>query len=247
MGRKGAKKHLKRLPAPKTFRIPRKQAKFTGRPAPGPHRLNECIPLFIVIRDLLRWANTGKEAKKIITAGKCKIDGRVIRNYRFPVGLMDILTIPSVDERFRILPYTGPPLVLHPISEEEANIKLTKIIRKTKVKGGEIQLNLHDGRNKLFLEEEFEALDLELCTIGSTLRLTVPEQQIQDLIPLESGVSALVTAGKNIGLQGRILELERKMGKGTAILQATQEKIFRTALEFIFVVGRNNPVISLPT
>jgi len=247
MGRKGEKKHLKRLPAPKTFRIPRKQAKFTGRPSPGPHRLSECIPLFIVIRDLLRWANTGKEAKKIIASGKCEIDGRVVRNYRLPVGLMDVLTIPSVDERFRILPHTGPPLVLHPISEEEANIKLIKIVHKTIVKGSEIQLNLHDGRNKLLLEEEFEDVDPKLYTIGSTLKMTVPEQQIQDLYPLEPGVSALVTAGRNIGLQGRVLELERKMGRGTAILQATQEEIFRTALEFIFVVGRNDPVISLPT
>ncbi len=247
MGRKGAKKHLKRLPAPKAFRIPRKQAKFTGRPSPGPHRLNECIPLFIVIRDHLRWANTGKEAKKIISSGKCKIDGRVIRNYRFPVGLMDVLTIPSVDEQFRILPHTGSPLILHPISEEESNIKLIKIIHKTIVKGGEIQLNLHDGRNKLLLEEELEDMDPEHLTIGSTLKMTVPDQQIQDLFPLESGVSALVTAGRNIGLQGRVLELERKMGGGTAILQATKEKIFRTALEFIFVVGRSDPVISLPS
>lgn len=247
MGRKGEKKHLKRLPASKTFPIPRKHAKFTIRPSPGPHQLNTCIPLLIVIRDILKCASNGREAKRIIATGNCWVDGRVVRDYRFPVGLMDVVTIPRLKGQFRILPHPETPFVLHPISEEEASIKLAKIVKKTVVRGGELQLNFHDGRNKLLREETLEVVEPELCTVGSTLKMTVPAQQIQDILPLEPGVSALVTAGRNIGLQGQLLEFERQMGRGTAILQAAEEETFRTALEFIFVVGRDEPVISLPT
>lgn len=247
MGRKGTTKHLKRLPAPKTFPIPRKLAKFTTKPSSGPHRMNTCIPLLIVIRDLLKHASNGREAKKIIAGGHCKIDGRIIRDYRFPVGLMDVLTIPRADERFRFLPHPTTLLMLHPISEEETNIKLAKIVKKSIVKNGQIQLNLHDGRNKLLREEDLETVDPELCTVGSTIKMTIPEQEIQDILPLEPGVSTLVTAGRNIGLQGRLLEIGRQMGRGTAVLESAQEETFRTALEYIFVVGQTDPEISLPS
>ena len=99
MGRKGAQKHLKRLPAPKTFPISRKQEKFTIRSSPGPHRLSTSIPLLIVIRDILKHASNGREAKHLIAEGNCRIDGRIIKDYRFPVGLMDVLTIPKAEEQ----------------------------------------------------------------------------------------------------------------------------------------------------
>lgn len=246
MGRKGAQKHLKRLPAPKTFPIPRKLAKFTVKPSPGPHRVNTGIPLLIVIRDILKHANTGREAKQIIFNGQCKIDGREIRDYRFSVGLMDVLAIPDANERFRFLPHTGKMLLPHPISEEETNIKLAKIVKKSIVKDGKIQLNLHDGRNKLLLEEDLETVDLELYKVGSTIKITIPEQEIHDVFPLEPGVSTIVTAGRNVGLQGRLLEIEKQTGKGTAVLESAQGELFRTALDYIFVVGRNESEISLP-
>ena len=91
-----------------------------------------------------------------------------------------------------------------------------------------------------------ETVDSELCKVGSTIKITVPEQEIHDIFPLEPGVSTIVTAGRNIGLQGRLLEIEKQMGKGTAVLESAQEEIFRTALDYIFVVGQNNPEISLP-
>ena len=247
MGRKGAQKHLKRLPAPKTFPIPRKSAKFTIKPSSGSHRMNTGIPLLIVIRDLLKHANTGREAKQIISKGHCKIDGREIRDYRFSVGLMDVLTIPIADERFRFLPYTGKMLLPYPIPEEETSIKLTKIVKKSIVKGGKIQLNLHDGRNKLLLEEDLETEDFELYKVGSTIKMTIPEQEIHDIVSLEPGVSTIVTAGRNVGLQGRLLEIEKQTGKGTAVLESAQGELFRTALDYIFVVGRNEPEISLPS
>lgn len=247
MGRKGAQKHLKRLPAPKTFPISRKQEKFTIRPSPGPHRLNTSIPLLIVIRDILKHANNGREAKRLIVEGNCRIDGRIIKDYRFPVGLMDILTIPKTEEQFRILPNPRTALVLHPITNEESTFKLLKIVKKSVVKGGQLQLNLHDGRNKLLRNEDLETVNPDNCTVGNTLKMTVPDQGILDIIPREPGVSTIVTAGRNIGLQGKLLEIEKQLNIGTAVLESEQEGIFRTALEYIFVVGLETPDISIPT
>ena len=40
MASKGPKRHLKRLPAPTNWQLPRKVKKFTTRPLPGPHSMD---------------------------------------------------------------------------------------------------------------------------------------------------------------------------------------------------------------
>ena len=104
MGRKGGKKHLKRKPAPKFWPIHRKEAVWTVKPKPGSHSLLSCIPLTLLIRDIFGFAKTRKEAKTIVSQGKIRVDGIVQREELFPIGLMDVVSIPDVEKVYRILP-----------------------------------------------------------------------------------------------------------------------------------------------
>jgi len=63
-------KKLKRLLAPRFWKVPKKVKKWVVSPRPGPHKKFECIPLQIVVRDILKLAETGKEAKEIIKKGE---------------------------------------------------------------------------------------------------------------------------------------------------------------------------------
>src|SRR5207245_10224704 len=114
---------------------------------PGPHSKEKSIPLVIIIREILGYARTSKEATRIVTGGKVKVDGVVRRDHRFPVGLMDVLQIEGAGQIFRILPKPNRGLTPMPISEKEAGFKLCKIVGKRNIEGGKIQINLHDGRS----------------------------------------------------------------------------------------------------
>jgi len=48
-------------------------------------------------------ADNSKEAKSIIMAGKVLVDGRIVKNYKFPVGFMDVITVPSANIYMRVL------------------------------------------------------------------------------------------------------------------------------------------------
>ncbi|TLZ94001.1 MAG: 30S ribosomal protein S4e, partial [Methanobacteriota archaeon] len=48
------KKHLKRLPAPRSWSIPRKTHFWIVRPSPGPHGIGESVPLGSILRDMLK-------------------------------------------------------------------------------------------------------------------------------------------------------------------------------------------------
>ena len=65
----GSRKHLKRYKAPENWPIHPKEYKWTVKTNPGPHPLDGSIPLLIIVRDILKVADTAREAKIIINKG----------------------------------------------------------------------------------------------------------------------------------------------------------------------------------
>jgi len=60
----------------------------------------------------------------------------------------------------------------------------------------------------------------------------------------------IITGGKNVGKYGRIVEIEKVKGKKRkdAIVTVEDEKgnRYQTIMEFVFAVGEEKPLISLP-
>merc|ERR1712096_289166 len=74
---RGFKKHLKRLNAPKHWMLDKLSGVFAPRPTPGPHKLRECLPLCIFLRNRLHYALTYDEVKRITMQRLVKVDGKV--------------------------------------------------------------------------------------------------------------------------------------------------------------------------
>jgi len=242
LGRKGEKKHLKRKPAPKMWPIHRKEAVWTVKPKPGPHSLSNSLPLEFIVRDMLNFANTGREAKNVISQEKIRVDGKVRRDERFLVGLMDVISIVDTEQFYRVLP-SKKGLFLHSINSDEAAFKLYRIEDKTVVKGGKVQLDHHDGTSYPIPEEDtYQTLDV--------LKLSVPDRDLMGHTKLNIGAPAIVTGGKNIGKYGRVTIIEKKPNQKRRDLIVTLEDTsgnqFQTILDFVFVLGDTEPSISLP-
>ena len=71
------------------------------RPRPGPHKLNECIPLQILVRDVLKLVDTGSDAKRMIKMGEILVDGKPRKDHKYPAGLMDVVSIPKIKKNYR--------------------------------------------------------------------------------------------------------------------------------------------------
>lgn len=249
MGKKGGKKHLKRSPAPRLWPIHRKEAVWTVKPKPGAHPIPSCIPLTLVVRYTLGFAKTRKEARTIISKERVKVDGKVQREELFPIGLMDIVSIPDTKEDHRVLP-SGKGLALHSIEKDEAKFKLCRIEDKTVVKGGYTQLNLHDGTNILIPVKDPKKPEEDVYQTLDVLKLGIPNRELLDHIRLNVGNAAMIIGGKNVGKHGKITEIEEKPGQKRRELLVTIEdkdgNIFKTILDYVFIVGNAEPHISLP-
>ena len=100
---RGPKKHLKRLNAPKHWMLDKLGGVWAPRPSTGPHKLRECLPLIILLRNRLKYALTGKEVKYILMQRLVKVDGKARTDSTYPAGFMDTVSIEKTGEHFRLL------------------------------------------------------------------------------------------------------------------------------------------------
>ena len=249
MGRKGEGGHLKRKPAPKLWPIHRKEAVWTVMPKPGPHSLSRSLPLALIVRDMLGFAKTAKEAKSIISQGQIKVNGKVRRDERFLVGLMDVVSIPDTKKSYRVLP-SKKGLFLHTIGADDAASKLSRIEDKTVVKGGNVHLDLHDGSNFPIDVNAAQAIDKVTYHTLDVLKLSIPDRELLGYMKLAVGSPTIVIGGKNMGQVGKVTAIEKQADKKRRDLLVTLKDSngnqFQTILDFVFVLGDTESSISLP-
>jgi len=249
VGKKGGRRHLKRKPAPEFWPIHRKEAVWTVKPNAGPHPISRCIPLTLVLRDVLGVAKTRSEVKIIIHEEKILVDGKVQREELFPTGLMDVVSIPDVEKWYRVLPYEKG-LLLHPISKDEATFKLCRIEGKTVLTAGNVQLNLHDGRNVLVKVKDPSKPEEDVFNTLDTLKVSLPNQEILGHMKLAEGAPALIVGGKNAGKHGKIVAIEQrtmqKRKNSLVMVEDERGNRFQTTVDYVFVIGDKQPHISLP-
>ena len=236
--------HLKRLRAPKFWRIKRKESKWVVRPRAGAHKLLESIPLLILIRDILALADNAKEAKTIIKAREVLVDGKARRDHKYPVGLMDIVSIPKIDKHYRIIP-SKKGLEVIEVPKKEANRKICRIENKTIVKGGYVQLNCHDGRNVLINGKEYKK---EKYKTGDSLLIELPSQKVLEHLKLDKGSLVLITKGKNAGQLAKVKKLSASTAKERAkVTCRIENKVVDIDKAFVFVVGKEKPLVKVST
>ncbi len=233
-------KHVKRFSAPRHWGLETKGATFATRSSPGPHPHDLGIPLLGIVRDLLGYAQDAREARKILEQGDLKVDQVVRSDHKFAAGLMDVVSIAKTNENFRLLP-DQKGLRLQPIPETEANYKLLRVKGKTLIKGGKLQLNLHDGTNL-----ELPPEDAQKYSVGDVIQLTLPDRKMKDHMKIEPGNSAFVFRGKNSGTLGLIEKVEKGPGTQPNLVTISADgKEFETLEDYIFVVGRKRPKIKV--
>ena len=247
MTRHGGKKTLKRLNTPKFLQIKRKHGKFFINTSPGPHPSRDCLPLLHIVRDLLKFADDHREAKKLIGLGNFKVDGKIVRDKAYPVGLMDVLSIEKINRNYRLLPDSHYGLILHEIPEAESSFKLCRIRQKTTIKGGHLQLNLHDGRNILIRVADPKNPKEDIYKRMDVLKISVPEQEILKTLKFKENNLAIIMSGKNLGQVGKIINILKRFGpKASTVSIQHNGGHTETLYDYTFIIGEEQSEIDLP-
>ncbi|WP_436911772.1 30S ribosomal protein S4e [Halosimplex marinum] len=226
-------KHQKRLSVPNSWPIERKTETFTVKADAGPHG-EAGVPLLIVLRDVLGYADTRKEARYALEQDSVLINGKAVSDEERPVGMFDILAFVEREEYYRVFPGEGGRLALTPIDEDAADSTLGKIVNKQTVPGGDVQLTLHDGQT--LVVDEGAPYDG-----GDSVVVSNDDGEIVAHFEYEEG--ALVTAvdGAHAGEVGEIDEIQVTPGSASNNVLVEQETGdgFETVEEYVVVIDEN--------
>eukprot|EP01101_Sappina_pedata_P000724 TRINITY_DN10916_c1_g1_i1.p2 TRINITY_DN10916_c1_g1~~TRINITY_DN10916_c1_g1_i1.p2 ORF type:complete len:264 (+),score=157.29 TRINITY_DN10916_c1_g1_i1:284-1075(+) len=236
---RGPKKHLKRLNAPKHWMLDKLGGTWAPRPSTGPHKLRECIPLIILIRNRLKYALTRTEVNAITQQRLIKVDGKVRTDTNYPAGFMDVISIEKTNENFRLLYDTKGRFAIHRISAEEANFKLVKVRRVALGLKGIPYIVTHDGRTIRYPDP--------LVKSGDSVKLNLTTGKLEEIFKFDTGVLAMVTSGRNLGRVGVVESKEKHLGGFDIVhLKDAAGQKFTTRAANVFVIGRNTPQVTLP-
>tara|TARA_B100000315_G_C14399982_1_gene506000 strand:+ start:141 stop:833 length:693 start_codon:yes stop_codon:yes gene_type:complete len=226
------KSHLKRHPAPNSWKIKRKGVVFITRPYPGAHAFSLGISINTFLKTLVPKASSTAEVKKILLSNTVMVDGSRVKESKYLIGVWDSISIKESKEHYRLILSSKGELQAIAIDEKDAGVKPCQITGKTLIKGGKVQLHLSDGRNILVDKDSYSTQDLVL--------LSLPKQEIKTHVGFGKGVSVFFIGGSYVGKTGIVEDI-----KDEKIICKVDGESVETLKRFAFVLGKEKSLIAL--
>ena len=222
MANKGSSGYIKRLYAPKYFAIHKKEHKYIVKQNPGRHSLQKSVALSLLVSKL-GLGGTMTETNKIIKSGMVKVNGKAIKDPKFPVGLNDSIGIESSNYTIGI----SEKGQIQTAKDEGAGSQVYKVVGKYKDRGNQIMLRLHDGRAVKGKKE---------VSVNDSVVLSGSE--MSKVLKLDAGARCKVIDGVHVGMLGTIKEtIKGNMHKQQSVIVEQKDgSNFETIVKNIIVV-----------
>jgi len=202
------------------------------RPATGPYKIRECIPLSILLKNRLKYALNAKEVYKIVKdkEGLIQIDHKIRREPHYPCGFMDVVSIEKTGEHFRLLYDIKGRYQAHKISNEESNFKLCKVVKVAVGPNKIPYVVTHDGRTIRYPHPSIGEND--------SVKFNLESGEIDSFLKFEQGATVTISGGKNIGRVGTISHVSKHdAGFDIVHVRDARNKTFATRTNNVFVIG----------
>uniref|UniRef100_A0A7S1CP93 40S ribosomal protein S4 n=1 Tax=Bicosoecida sp. CB-2014 TaxID=1486930 RepID=A0A7S1CP93_9STRA len=237
---RGPKKHLKRLHAPKHWMLDKMGGIWAPRPATGPHKLRESLPLIVILRNRLKYALTRREVQMICMQKLVQVDGRTRTDPRFPAGFMDVVSMEKSADQFRLMYDTKGRFVLHRVDDEEAAYKLARVKKQEFTSKAVPYIVTHDGRTIRYHDPTIKVLD--------TVKIDLATGKVVGHLKFEIGSLVMITGGRNTGRVGTLVARDRHPGSFDIVhVKDAAGHTFATRLGNLFVIGTGGKAwVSLP-
>jgi len=222
---------MKRLNAPKHWMLAKMGGIFAPKPAAGPHKSRECLPLSIILRNRLKFALTRKESLMIVMQKSIKVDGKVRTELNFPAGFQDVISIEGSDDCYRLLYDTKGRFVLHKVSKEEGAFKLARVVSDGTTAKSIPFIVTHDGRTIRYPDP--------LIKVHDTVKIDLSTNKVIDFVKFEIGNTVMITKGRNTGRVGVMVSRDRHPGSFDIVhVKDSTGTTFATRLSNAFIIGK---------
>jgi small subunit ribosomal protein S4e len=207
---------------------------------PGPRTNAEGIPLVVLLRDVVGMIENQRELKYLINTKQILVNGKIYRETKFPVGLFDVISFPTVKKHYRVVLTTLGKLQAAEISDKEANTLLLQVNEKTSIKGGKLQINLSNGWNVLTDSKT-------KIKVGESVLFDLKKKKITENFGFSNGSQVYFVRGKRAGHSATFKSLKETgvlRRQKIAVLELGKETI-ESSLNNLITVGAKKASITL--
>ncbi|MEM0097088.1 MAG: hypothetical protein QXY52_06030 [Conexivisphaerales archaeon] len=238
MAKLGGSKSRKREVLPPFYITSRKKYTFSTNLRAGAHKKSYAFDPITVLRDILKLGKNLQEIKKAMSAGALLVNGRVVKEYQAPLGLMDVLNINGSETYYRLLPINGKALYPVSIDKAESEFRIGRIVKKTSIGNEKYQYTCHDGSNFISESKDYRP--------GDSLLISNVEGKIVQAFPLAKGNYAIIFKGRRVGVVGKIVEIlpSTLTRKGTVKLSVSNTMV-TVPSDYVMVIGKERPAIKV--
>ena len=217
--------HIKKSQMPTSWPVPRKGKKKRYVAVPS-HATSKGISLLFLLRDVLKIADSRKEARYMTLNGMVKVNNTVRKDENFPVQVFDTLNLEKAKLNYK-LEIVNKKFKLVEISEKEAENKVVKIAGKKIINKDNIQMNLDDGQNVL-TKEKF--------SVGDSAVLNTKDNKVVKVLSLKEGAKVEIIAGKHAGEKGELVGFE-ELTRGRSYVIKLEDKTVSLPYKTILVIA----------
>ncbi|MDE1856915.1 MAG: hypothetical protein KGH98_02405 [Candidatus Micrarchaeota archaeon] len=225
MARHGNSRHLNGMNAPQYYALHRKEQFYVSKPRAGRHTASTSMPLSLLLKKI-EVVRTSGEAERILLDGKVMVNGRVVKDPKYAVGLNDLVEIPDAEKSFSV---SVDEMAHFAAMEADKDYKhIYKVVGKYKTSGGKVMVRLHDGTS---VASDGKVNVNDSVVLGK-------ERKIEKVLHLKEGSSCFVMAGVHVGASGSIKQLkEGSMSRPRSVLVDQGNGSFETIVNNIIIVG----------
>ncbi len=227
----------KRMMVSSAIILPRKEYFWGVTPKEGRHNKEASISLLTVLRDYLKIGDKEREITRVLHNGRVLVDGKIVKDRRFSVGFMDVITVKDTGESYRIIYDDKGRLILVKESAENSDKKPVKVTGKHTAGKGKLQLVFHDGQNLISDRKDVQT--------GDVILLKLPEKEVIDLFKLQQGSKVFLTGGRHVGNTATIKGIEVKESSARNLV--TLEEGYATVVDYAFPIGNQRSTFHMPS
>ncbi len=226
MGSKGNNRHIKRLASPRYLHVEKKVNAYVIKPNAGRHTLDSSIALATVLKEKLGVASNTKEVKQILKSGNVEVNGKQVKDERYPLGFGDVLHFKPSNERYSV-GVGGRGAVSIEKLEGMEPVHAFKVIGKYVAKGNKEMIRLYNGT---------VIPSAKGVSVNDSVYLK--EGRVQDVLKLQKGAHCLVIKGVHAAESGVISEIKlgTALRKATVAIEGGKGRT-ETLLDNVMVVG----------
>lgn len=228
MAKKGHNYKQKRLSVSPVRHLARKDRTWTIKQYPGAHSGNQSVPIAFVLREMLGLAQTLREAKSILHKGYVLVDGAVVKEPKYAVGLLDSISIPETKKNYRLVYDLKGRLVIREADAKTTMQKVSRVVRKSIVTGNKTLVQTHDG---------YTYAGETKIKVGDSIIANLTDGKIMEHLPLQKGNAVYIIGGTHVGEVAKVEGIVEGTMKRDKLVDLSEGKEkFQTTARNVMVI-----------